>query len=188
VVALNGVGLSAPAISLPILPVGFTGPVPTPKPAPKPAGGTKLHLPSVTSFWIFPRPITITVKGKHRSTAGTTFHYSLDQSAGVLIEIQKRMPGRWRGDHCVPVTRRNKNAVPCARWVTIRVRAVRHAHVGKNTYRYLGLVGNGPTLLTAGAYRAYVVANNKAGWSHPRSAQFSAIRKLVNTRKHPARR
>jgi hypothetical protein len=42
--------------------------------------------------------------------------------------------------------------------------------------------------LTAGAYRVYVAANNKAGWSRLRSTHFGAVRKRVRTRKHPARR
>jgi hypothetical protein len=72
--------------------------------------------------------------------------------------------------------------------VTVRVRAVRNAHTGANQYRYLGLVGSGPKLLSAGLYRVYVAANNGAGWSQLRSKQFKAVRKTVKSPKHATRR
>ena len=141
------------------------------------------------AFWINPGRLTITVKGKRRSSPGTTFHYILDQNAGVVIEIQKKRSGRVKGKRCVAVTKRNRKARPCPRWTTVRVRAVKHAHAGKNTFKWLGIV-NGNKLLTAGAYRVYIAAENPAGWSAVHHRPLTAVRKLVKTHKRvgPARR
>ena len=133
--------------------------------------------------------MTIVVKGKRRSTNGTSFRYGLDQAAGVLIEIQQSKTGRVSGSRCLAATNSNARARHCTRWVTVRVLSVRSAHRGGNTYKYLGRIGKGSQLLVAGKYRVYVAAINKAGWSKLRSASFSAVRKLVKSRpaKKPAR-
>jgi hypothetical protein len=206
VVAINAAGLSVPGISLPILPVegsnSTPAPVntttvvttataaPTPSPAPPPAPTpakpvatpAKLKAPTVTSLSVSPGKLTILVKGKRRSTKGTTFHYGLDQAAGVLLEVQQAKTGRASGSRCLAVTRSNSRARRCTRWVTVRVLAVRNGHKGGNTFKYLGRIGKGSQLLVVGKYRVYAAAENRAGWSKLRSASFSAVRKLVKSK------
>ena len=207
VLALNSVGLSAPGISLPIFPVAAQNQSPPPgvttntttvtttttttatAPGPKPAAGPShpatpaaLKAPTVTSLSVSPGKLTIVVKGKRRSTKGTTFHYALDQAAGVLLEVRQAKTGRASGSRCLAVTRSNQRARHCTRWVTVRVLAVRNARKGGNTYKYLGRVGKGSQLLVVGKYRVYAAAENKAGWSKLRSASFSAVRKLVRSK------
>jgi hypothetical protein len=180
--AVNAAGLSVAAVSLPVL---IPAP-PSPGPAPGPVA-PRLHAPTVIAFWINPGKLTITVKGKRRTSLGTKFHYILDQNAGVLIEIQKKLSGRVKDKRCVAVTKRNRKARPCPRWVTVRVRAVKHGRAGKNTFRWLGIV-NGNRLLTAGAYRVYLAAENPAGWSAVHNKPLRAVRKLVKPPKRKAKR
>ncbi len=216
VVALNAAGLSAPGISLPIVPIEGSNsspapvtttttvvttstPAPTPSPAPRPAPipakpvatPAKLKAPTVMSLSVSPGKLKILVKGKHRSTKGTTLRYALDDAAGVLIEIQQSKTGRKSGSRCLAVTKFNRRARHCTRWVTVRVLAVRHAQKGANRFKYLGRVGKkGKQLLVAGKYRVYVAANNKAGWSKLRSASFRAVRQVVKPpkKKRPKKR
>jgi hypothetical protein len=210
VIALNAAGLSAPAISLPIIPAGTpasTGsapataaqtpapPVPTPtatpaaapQPAPSPTVAPRPHAPTITSFSLSPARLTILVKGKSRSTKGTTFKYVLDQTAGVLIEIQQKLAGRKQGKNCVAVTKRNKHAKACTRWVKVRY-LVAGAHAGSNSYKYRGRVGPANKVLTAGSYRVELVARNGNGWSALHQKGFTAARKLVKPKKQAAKK
>jgi hypothetical protein len=188
VAALNAFGLGAPSISAPIVPaaLGVPGGGPGSGPGFGPgSGGARLHGPRITAFWLTPSKITIVVKGSRRRTSGTVLHYVLDQKAGVLIEVQRRLLGRVHGGRCVVPTRRNATAAGCTRWVTARVRVLGNAHAGSNRYRYLGRIGSRNQVLPAGIYRVRIVAKNAAGWSGLRSRQFRAVVRTVKASPPP---
>jgi hypothetical protein len=210
VAASNSSGDSLPAVSLPIIPAnaatggggsgggsggsgggsGGTGGKPGGtggKPGGQ-GGGTKLHAPTIRTFSVTPRNVVLTVRGKRKTTKGAMFRYSLDQRAGVLLEVQQRLTGRVKGKRCVATTKRNRRSKPCTRYVTRRVFTIKSAKAGAHQLKYLGHVGK--HLFAPGAYRTSIVAINLAGWSKVRSATFMVRRHVTrrpHARKHSAR-
>jgi hypothetical protein len=202
VVASNGSGNSLPAVSLPIIPSagnpgsgGGTGSGSGSGTGGKGGGGTggkgggggggggggsggaKTPAPTLRSFSVTPHTVTVTVRGRSRSTRGTTFSYSLDRPAGLLIEIQHRIAGRLQGGHCVAATARNRKGRSCTRWVTVKVLKVTSARAGKSRLQFAGRIGS--HLVAVGTYRAYAAAVNIGGWSKVRSASFVVKSKRV---------
>lgn len=205
VVAHNASGDSAPAISLPIIPAvataggggtgaggsgsggsgggsgaGGTGGKPGGS-----GGGTKLHAPTIKTFSVTPRSVVLTVRGKRKTTKGAMFRYTLDQKAGVLLEVQQRLTGRVKGKRCVATTKRNRKSKPCTRYVTRKLFTIKSAKAGAHQLKYLGRVGK--HLFAAGAYRTSIVAVNTAGWSKVRSATF-VVRRHVTRPPHGRKR
>jgi hypothetical protein len=189
VVAGNGSGNSAPAISLPVIPAaapggggggsgggsggGGSGGGGGGKPGG--TGGGKQHAPTVKALSVTPRSLVVLVRGKRRSTKGATFRFTLDQKAGVLIELWQRRTGRVKGKSCLAVTRRNAKARHCYRWVAVKTLAVKNAKAGSNRLKYAGHVGR--RLIAPGVYRAYVAAVTTGGWSKLRYARFTVVSK-----------
>jgi hypothetical protein len=174
VMAHNAAGNSLPAISLPIIPSSGGG-------KPKP------HAPTIKAFSV-PHSVVVTVRGKRQSTKGAIFRYTLDQKAGVLLEIQQRLTGRVKGKSCVAATSKNRKSKPCARYVKVKLFTIKSAKAGANQLTYLGRVGN--HLIGPGTYRTVIVAVGAGGWSKERSGTFTVVRKKAPTkraRKHPVR-
>jgi hypothetical protein len=204
VVAHNTSGNSLPAVSAPIIPAlasvggggggggssssggsGGSGGAPGHGGTP---GGVRLHAPTLKSFSVAPGKVMVLVRGKRRTTKGTTFHYALDQRAGVLIELKRRTTGRVHGRSCVAATRRNAKAKRCTRWVTVKVLRVKSAKAGSGKLKFAGRIGR--RILATGAYRVYAVAVSAGGWSKVRSAHFTvaakhAAKRTPKPRKHP---
>ena len=195
VVASNALGPSVPAISLPILPVALSGVGGSSgggsggggggalSGAGSTAGprGAKLAVPTVKAFSVVPRIVTMLVHGKRQTTKGTTFRYTLDKPAGVLIGLQRSLAGRLHGKSCVGVTRTNRRARKCTRWVTLALLSVKSARAGANQLKFAGRVKG--RLLGVGSYRAIVAAVNAAGWSKTRSAGFKVARKRTSSKR-----
>lgn len=203
VVAHNGFGDSFPAISLPILPVAGTGGSSTGSGGSGSSGGSggsggsgtgggtgsgspvgssrsKLPPPRLIALSVVPGRVRVSVARKRQTTSGTTFRFTLDKAAGVLISVQRRMRGRTKGKSCVAVTARNAKAKP-SRYVAVATLAVSRARAGVNELKYT--VREGKRALGAGTYRAIAAAANSAGWSNIRSVTF-----VVVAKKMPARR
>jgi hypothetical protein len=166
VVARNATGPSAPAVSAGIVPVS----------------GPKLRAPSLSVFSVSPSRIVVLVAGKHRRTRGATFRYRLDQSAGVMVLLQRRTTGRLVGGRCVNATSRNRKSGRCTRYIRIQVIRVKSVKAGLNKLGYGARIGK--RLLGAGSYRASIAAINRGGWSRVRSAAFTVVLKPAG----PARR
>jgi hypothetical protein len=127
------------------------------------SGKPKVDAPTIKAFSVSPHKLIVLVKGKRRSTKGATFHVTLDQKAGVLIELLKKETGRLKAGRCVAVTRRNAKAKHCVRWVAVKVLAIKHAKAGTTQLKYAGHVGK--KLIGAGSYRVYAAALGAGGWS-----------------------
>ncbi len=193
VVAHNASGDSAPSFSLPVVPAaaGIGGNPGGGKPGSggKPRAPKKLSAPTVKSLSVSPRKMKITVKGKRRSTPGATFHYAIDKAAGgVLIYVEQRTVGRVNGRSCAKVTKRNKHARHCTRYVRVKSFTVRNVKAGSHTLKYRGRLGKG--LVASGNYTVFAAARNSAGWSKLRTATFTVARKVVkvHSRRPPKHR
>jgi hypothetical protein len=99
----------------------------------------------------------------------------------VLIALQRPLAGRLQGKSCVAVTRKNRRARKCMRWVTLALLAVKSARAGANQLKFAGSVKG--RLLSVGSYRAIVAAVNAAGWSKTRSAGFKVARKRISSKR-----
>jgi hypothetical protein len=187
VVASNAFGPSVPAISLPILPVALSGVGGSGGGSGSGAGssarpgGAKLAAPTVKAFSVVPRIVTMLVHGKRQTSKGATFRYTLDKPAAVLIALQRPLAGRLQGRSCVAVTRKNRRAHTCTRWVTLALLGVKSARTGANQLKFAGRVRG--RLLGVGGYRAIVAAVNAAGWSKTRSAGFKVARKRISSKR-----
>lgn len=181
VVASNAVGSSVPAISLPIMPsaaptgtgggsgsggsgsgsgsgsasLGGSGSGSGAGGAGSSGAKTLQHKPSLTAFSVSPHRLLVKVRGHRSTSSGLTFRYRLDRVASVLLVIERR------GSH--------------GRWVTVTELAVRNARGAFDRLHFSGRVGG--KLLAAGSYRAVIAAANSTGWSAPRSARFSVLRR-----------
>jgi hypothetical protein len=186
VVAHNASGDSAPAFSLPVVPVaGGGGGGGGGKPG---SGGgkpkaPKLLAPTVKSLSVSPRKMMITVKGKRQTTRGATFRFAIDKPAGVLIYVERRTVGRVNGRSCAATTKRNAHARHCTRYVRVKAFTVKNAKAGGHTVKYGGRQGRG--LVASGNYTVFAAAQNSAGWSRLRTASFAVARKQIRP---PARR
>ncbi len=185
VIAKNGAGSSKPALSTPIVPSASSS-----------SGGggggggkPKPHAPTIKTFSVSPHSVVVTVRGKRQSTKGALLRFTLDQKAGVLIEVQQRLTGRLKGKRCIATTKANRKATPCTRYVKVKLFTIKSAKAGANQLRYLGRVGK--HLFGPGTYRTSIVAVGPGGWSKTRSGTFVVSRhvtKPARKSKHSARR
>lgn len=197
VVAQNASGDSLPAVSMPIIPAlasvgggggggsGSGGGAPGGNPgggSSRGGGGSvkpKLHAPTIKAFSVTPGTLVVLVKGKRRSTKGATFHLTLDQKAGVLIELYKQETGRVKGKGCVAVTHRNAKAKRCTRWVVVKLLTIKSANAGSTKLKYAGHVGK--HLIGSGTFRAYAAAVAAGGWSKLRWTSLSVKTKNMKS-------
>ena len=100
------------------------------------------------------------VKGKRRTSKGTSIRYSIDRTASLLIYIQEKRRGRW---------------------ITVKVIAIRNARAGSHSMRYNARQGK--KLLPAGSCRVIAAAADHAGWSSARSTSFSVFQKKAKQHK-----
>jgi hypothetical protein len=129
--------------------------------------------PALLSFSVSPRRMVVLVHRRYQSTKGVTLHYSLDQTATVVIVIEQRVTGHLVGNRCVRSSRPRGRAKACAgfavvKTLTVRARATRGADL---TY------SGGKHLLPNGTYRALAAAVAPAGWSSARQAGFTVTRR-----------
>jgi hypothetical protein len=96
------------------------------------------------------------VKGKRRSTKGTSIRYSLDRRAGVLLYVQQKRRGRWS---------------------TVKVIVVKTA--GAGTHRVAFNARAGKKILPAGSCRVIAAAATNGLWSNVRMASFSVVQKKI---------
>ena len=95
-----------------------------------------------------------------RAPRGTTFVYSLSESARVVIAIAAKKPGRRVGGRCRRPTRANRTRPRCTRFVLFG-RLTDDADAGQNRLRYTGRIGK--KAMRPGRYRARLVATDASG-------------------------
>ena len=119
------------------------------------------------------RTPTFGVAAVRRHKRGTTFRYTLSETATVRIRIAQRRAGRRRGRRCVAPTRALRRARGCTRIIT-RGTLTRVSHVGRNSVAFSGRIGS--RKLSAGSYQATLTATDAAGnTSRGRTIRFTIV-------------
>jgi NHL repeat len=114
------------------------------------------------------------ISRRHRAPVGTTFSFTLDQSATVTLRFTQRVPGRRRGRRCVAPSHRNAKRRRCTRTVMVATLSSA-AHAGLDKLAFQGRVSRGRKL-RPGRYTVLVRATNAAGSSATRSLTFTIVR------------
>jgi hypothetical protein len=138
---------------------------------PKVTGFTLTH----TVFAVGPGPTrrsgVAATAARHKR--GTTFKYTLSETASVKIVIGQRLAGRRVGDRCVAPTRKLRQRRRCTRAV-VRGTLRRASHQGTNRVAFSGRIGS--KALKPGRYHATLTATNAAtGASKPVSLRFAIV-------------
>jgi hypothetical protein len=112
-------------------------------------------------------------RGPHRASVGTTFRYSLSESARVVFTIQRVLPGRRVGRACLAATGRNRAHRACARLGKPR-RFALNAIAGQNATQFTGRIGG--RALVPGGYQVTLIATDAAGrQSAPKRLSFRVV-------------
>ncbi|HEV2784973.1 MAG TPA: hypothetical protein VGV67_01185, partial [Solirubrobacteraceae bacterium] len=133
-----------------------------------------LPAPSLQRLTIVPRRFAAARSGASTRTvrrrgAGTRVSYRVDMAAQIRFTVQRVRAGRLRGTgrsaRCVAVTRRNRRASPCTRYVPVRGSFSRSARAGVSSFYFTGRLGG--RRLARGPYRlmATPTANGVSGRS-----------------------
>jgi hypothetical protein len=108
----------------------------------------------ISSFSLTPRKILERIKAHHLRTKGAKFSYRVNEAATIVITIQRRLKS--------------------GRYVKVGQLTVK---VGAGLHRLKWRVRVSGRTLSAGRYRAVIVANNSNGSSHTRSLTFRVVRR-----------
>ena len=116
-----------------------------------------------------------TKKRRKKAPVGTTFRFTLNEPARVLIAFSQRVGGRRVSKKCVAPTRRNKHRPPCRRTV-MRGVLVLGGHAGADRVSFQGRISR-TKRLKPGRYTAVITAINRAGQrSAPRTLTFTILK------------
>ena len=131
---------------------------------------TNLSL-NPSAFAAAPSGPSVAVAKKRRFGASVT--YSDSQTATTTFTVQRRLPGRLRGNACVKPNKRNRGHKACMRFMAVG--SFTHADVaGANRFRFTGRVGG--RKLRPGGYRLRAVPRSAAGVGPPAFTPFSIVR------------
>lgn len=103
---------------------------------------------------------------------GTTFLFTLDQTATASLQISRMLPGRLSGRACVAPRQSLARHARCTRTRAVATPS-RSAHAGLNRLPFTGRL-NGKAL-PPGRYRASLLATNAAGPSAPVALAFTIV-------------
>jgi hypothetical protein len=92
---------------------------------------------------------------------GTRIGFSLSEPAVVSLRFRRALPGRRAGARCVRVTRANRRAGRCTRYVTLRGAQAVAGRAGANRVTFDGRLRG--RALAAGAYRLVAAPRDAAG-------------------------
>jgi hypothetical protein len=109
-------------------------------------------------------------KARHgkRPPVGTTFRFTLNESATVTLAFTETITGRRVGGRCVRQTRHNGRKRVCRLTITVGTTTVA-GHAGRNTMTFTGQLGRHRTL-PPGSYTLVLTATNGA---HQQSARHT---------------
>jgi alpha-tubulin suppressor-like RCC1 family protein len=158
-----------------IAPTGPTGPPGPPGPGATPPTVSRFGVTnSVFAVGKANTPITASAAAFRgpRHKIGTTFRYTLSESATVRIVISQRLPGRKHHKACVTQTKQNRQAQRCTR-VLARGTLTRTSHQGVNHVVFSGRIGS--KALAPGRYQAVLTATNSAQQSSKRATVFFTV-------------
>jgi hypothetical protein len=135
-----------------------------------------------TTFALNPKGKSETsVAGKRASVAakrakkGTTFKYSLSESARVVFTIERALPGRKVGGKCKKPSRSNRKKKRCTRYKLFG-RFAHQGAAGNNSKKWSGKIGK--KKVSPGKYRATLVATDAGGnKSQPKRLNLKVVRR-----------
>jgi PKD repeat protein len=139
---------------------GTTGTTTTPSGA----GTGDVVRPNVSSLRVSPFAFHAARRGPAvlaRIATGTRVSFVLSERANLTFRIQRARAGRLVGRRCVAVTRRNRSARHCTRYLLLAAKFTRVGRAGANSFRYMGRLAGHP--LRLGRYRLLVTAADAAG-------------------------
>jgi hypothetical protein len=118
---------------------------------------------------------TLSRSARRRSAVGTSFAFSLNQSASVTLAFNQSAPGRNSHGRCVAQTNKNRKGRACSRAVTKGTLQMA-AHAGMNRILFQGRFSRSGTL-KPGRYTLVVAATNAAGQrSRSSTLTFTIVR------------
>jgi hypothetical protein len=168
---VGDIGPSGTAIADIAVTAQVLAPAPQPQPpAPDPAPALSAVSLTNRSF----APTGVRAKSRKRVARGTTFRFTLSESAKVRIAFERRTGGRRVGGKCLAPTRARRNRRACTRYVAIGSISASGV-AGRNSVKFSGRLKGRP--LAVGAYRATLAATDSAGQrSQPATLRFSVVR------------
>jgi hypothetical protein len=98
---------------------------------------------------------------KHKPPVGTTFGFTLNETASVSFGFTQSLAGRKTGGRCVRQTRANRHRKRCSRTLTIGTLTLT-GHAGTNRLAFAGRVSS-THKLKPGRYTLLITATNAAG-------------------------
>lgn len=153
-------GASAPGIPVP----GILAPTP-----PSAPDRTALRLSGLSI-----RPAAFRVRKTSRTRGGgTSVRYRLSEPATVRLSAERAAAGRRVGGRCVPATRGNRRARPCARHVAVPGVLTRASRPGLTRVGFAGRLAG--RALRPGAYRLVLRAADAAGNRATSRAAFRVL-------------
>jgi hypothetical protein len=145
-----------------------------------PGGGTTSSRPVLTKlrqshpvFRVGATRTAVTSDRKRRAPSGTTFRFSLDRAATVVITIRRSTIGRRSGKRCVKSTKKLAHHKRCsllARSGTL----TRHGKPAGNSVVFTGRIGR--RALKPGSYVATFIARAGGKSSAPKILRFTIVR------------
>jgi hypothetical protein len=143
----------------------------TPPPPPPPPPPPDQVAPVISNLRVSPKRFRAG-RGDRR---GTTFTYSLSETAAIRFTIRRKSRGRMVGGRCRRRTPQNRKRRSCIRFR--RVGSFRQSGIaGANARRFLGRIGR--RWLRPGDFRAGLIATDAVGnHSPPKRVSFTIMRR-----------
>lgn len=147
-IPLSSSALSSPVVSPALLPTALPAPVIT-------------GLAQSTTRWREGSALARITASKKRPPVGTSFLFTLNQTARVTLSFTRRLPGRLVGGKCVAQSTRNRRQARCTRLQAAGTLGFA-AHAGINRVFFAGRFSR-TSRLRLGSYSVTVTAVNAAG-------------------------
>lgn len=158
-------------------------PTPSSPSGPTPTTGFDTTVPGVSSYGVTNTPFVVGggstpmfgSAAARRHKKGTTFRYTLSETATVKIVITQRRSGRRKGIRCVAPRRSLRKKAKCTRF-TRKGTLTRTSHQGPNSVGFSGRIGS--KALSPGSYSATITATDAAkNTSGPKTISFTIVKR-----------
>jgi streptogramin lyase len=171
--ALLNVTSSATSAAAKVLPAPVVTPVTTPTPTLKAPPPALTGLAQSASTWREGSRLA-SLSRRRRPPVGTTFSFSLNESATVTLVFTRAQSGRRVGSRCVGQSKSNRHRPSCKRRVTAATASLA-AYAGLDRIAFQGRVARSKRL-ALGRYSVLVTATNSVGRSQTSTLSFSIVR------------
>lgn len=114
------------------------------------------------------------VARRRRPRVGTTFGFTLNEPAQVVLSFNQRLPGRRVGRRCVPASPHGDHQRRCSRTLVVGTLAFA-GHAGPNTVRFAGRTSRSRKL-RPGNYTLTITATDSAGRRATTELRFTVVK------------